>query len=114
MLSDERSESRLSVGREESQQGFATLVGELIDELEQAYKDLLFEADRDERLLKGIAKRDQSTEALKQENARLKQENARLEQEMVNLKADLKKVKSAKGYRLQQKFWRLRKTIAER
>lgn len=107
MLSDERSESRLSVGREESQQGFATLVGELIDELEQAYKDLLFEADRDERLLKGIAKRDQSIEALKQENARLKQET-------VNLKADLKKVKSAKGYRLQQKFWRLRKTIAER
>lgn len=107
MLSDERSESRLSVGREESQQGFATLVGELIDELEQAYKDLLFEADRDERLLKGIAKRDQSIEALKQENARLKQE-------VVNLKADLKKVKSAKGYRLQQKFWRLRKTIAER
>ncbi|OHO31545.1 hypothetical protein HMPREF2656_10155 [Corynebacterium sp. HMSC034B08] len=107
MLSDERSESRLSVGREESQQGFATFVGELIDELEQAYKDLLFEADRDERLLKGIIKRDQSIEALKQENARLKQE-------MVNLKADLKKVKSAKGYRLQQKFWRLRKTIAER
>lgn len=107
MLSDERSESRLSVGREEFQLGFATFVGELIDELEQAYKDLLFEVDRDERLLKGIAKRDQSIEALKQENAQLKQE-------VVNLKADLKKVKSAKGYRLQQKFWRLRKTIAER
>lgn len=107
MLSRKRSDSQLSVGREEPPQGFATLVGELIDELERAYKDLLFEADRDERLLKGIAKRDESIEALKQENTRLKQE-------MVNLKADLEKVKSAKGYRLQQKFWRLRKVIAER
>ncbi|OAA16640.1 hypothetical protein CAFEA_08125 [Corynebacterium afermentans subsp. afermentans] len=107
MPSRERSDSHLSVGREEPPQGFATLVGELIDELEQAYKDLLFEADRDERLLKGITKRDESIEALKQENTRLKRE-------VVNLKADLEKVKSAKGYRLQRKFWRLRKAIAER
>ncbi|PLA10921.1 hypothetical protein [Corynebacterium riegelii] len=107
MLSHEPSDSRFSVGREERPEGFVTLVGELIDELEQAYKDLLCEADRDERLLKGITKRDESIEALKQENSRLKQK-------VVNLEADLAKVKSAKGYRLQQKFWRLRKAIAER
>lgn len=114
MLSRERSDSHLSVGREEPPQGFATLVGELIDELERAYKDLLFEADRDERLLKGIAKRDESIEALKQENTRLKREMINLKADLENLKADLEKVKSAKGYRLQRKYWRLRKVIAER
>ena len=122
MLDQERSASHSSESRwEEDSQGIGLLIGELIDELEKAYRDLLFEADRDERLLRGLAKRDRDIVALKRENDSLKQKIAQINakpdhsnSEVSELKAELEKLRSMKGYRLQRKFWQLRKAILER
>lgn len=117
-----RTSGRPSAQRKnERVQGVEVFVGELIDELEQAYKDLLFEANRDERLLNGLAKREQDIDALKTENARLKREVERLKttgapasSEADQLRIELERLKRTKGYRLQQKFWKLRKSLRER
>lgn len=120
MLGQERSASTKS-RREDGSQGVGLLICELIDELEKAYRDLLFEADRDERLLRGLAKRDREIVALKRENDSLKQKIAQINSkpghsnsEVAELKAELEKLRSMKGYRLQRKFWQLRKAFLER
>lgn len=117
-----RTSGRPSAQRENGGvEGIEVFVGELIDELEQAYKDLMFEANRDERLLNGLAKRERDIDALKSENARLKREVARLKtaggpasSEAEQLRTELERLKRTKGYRLQQKFWKLRKSLLER
>lgn len=122
MLGHGRSANRLPETQgEEDPQSITSLVEELIDDLEKAYQDLLFEADRDERLLHGLAKREQDIDTLKRENQRLKQELARIKSkpgssnsEVLELRAELEKLRKTKGYRLQRKFWQLRKSIVER
>ena len=122
MLGHGRSANRLPETQgEEDPQSITSLVEELIDDLEKAYQDLLFEADRDELLLHGLAKREQDIDTLKRENQRLKQELARIKSkpgssnsEVLELRAELEKLRKTKGYRLQRKFWQLRKSIVER
>ncbi|AIJ33988.1 Uncharacterised protein [Corynebacterium imitans] len=82
--------------------GITLFVQELIDELDGTYEQLLFEANRDEKLLKGIAKREREIE-------RLKRKISSLESTGMQLEAEVQKLKNTKGYKLQTLYWRLRK-----
>lgn len=66
------------------------LTSRLATELVKAYSDLLFEIDRDEKLLKGIQRRDE---------------------EIRRLKSQIRKLESTKSLRLQRRYWNLRKKI---
>lgn len=66
------------------------LTSRLATELVKAYSDLLFEIDRDEKLLKGIQRRDE---------------------EIRRLKSQIRKLESTKSLRLQRHYWNLRKKI---
>lgn len=66
------------------------LTSRLATELVKAYSDLLFEIDRDEKLLKGIQRRDE---------------------EIRRLKSRIRKLESTKSLRLQRRYWNLRKKI---
>ncbi|WP_267208516.1 hypothetical protein [Corynebacterium sp. Marseille-P8863] len=86
--------------------GVTHFVGELIDELDGVYAKLAYEADRDERLLKGISKREREIELLKSRISSLETREKQLE-------AELQRLKNTKGYRLQQRYWRLRKAAGK-
>ena len=66
------------------------LTSRLATELVKAYSDLLFEIDRDEKLLKGIQRRDE---------------------EIRRLKSQIRKLESTKSLRLQRRYCNLRKKI---
>ena len=66
------------------------LTSRLATELVKAYSDLLFEIDRDEKLFKGIQRRDE---------------------EIRRLKSQIRKLESTKSLRLQRRYWNLRKKI---
>ena len=82
--------------------GITLFVQELIDELDETYGQLLYEANRDEKLLKGIAKRESEIEQLKREISNLETRGRQLE-------AEVQKLRGTKGYKLQKLYWRLRK-----
>lgn len=64
------------------------LTSRLATELVKAYSDLLFEIERDEKLLRGIQRRDE---------------------EIRRLKSQVRKLESTKSLRLQRRYWNLRK-----
>lgn len=66
------------------------LTSSLATELVKAYSDLLFEIERDEKLLRGIQRRDE---------------------EIRRLKSQVRKLESTKSLRLQRRYWNLRKKI---
>lgn len=66
------------------------LTSRLATELVKAYSDLLFEIERDEKLLRGIQRRDE---------------------EIRRLKSQVRKLESTKSLRLQRRYWNLRKKI---
>ena len=66
------------------------LTSRLATELVKAYSDLLFEIERDEKLLRGIQRRDE---------------------EIRRLKSQVQKLESTKSLRLQRRYWNLRKKI---
>ena len=66
------------------------LTSRLATELVKAYSDLLFEIERDEKLLRGIQRRDE---------------------EIRRLKSQVRKLESTKSPRLQRRYWNLRKKI---
>lgn len=86
--------------------GVVQFIGELIDELDKVYGQLMFEANRDGRLLKGMSKRDREIDQLKHKISKLKAREKQLE-------AEVQKLKSTKGYKLQQRYWRLRKATGK-
>lgn len=66
------------------------LTSRLATELVKAYSDLLFEIERDEKLLRGIQRRDE---------------------EIRRLESQVRKLESTKSLRLQRRYWNLRKKI---
>lgn len=66
------------------------LTSRLATELVKAYSDLLFEIERDEKLLRGIQRRDE---------------------EIRRLESQVQKLESTKSLRLQRRYWNLRKKI---
>lgn len=68
----------------------SNLTSRLATELVKAYSDLLFEIERDEKLLRGIQRRDE---------------------EIRRLKSQVRKLESTKSLRLQRRYWNLRKKI---
>lgn len=66
------------------------LIPNLATELVEAYSNLLFEIERDEKLLKGIQRR---------------------EEEIHRLKSQIEKLESTKALRLQRRYWSLRRKI---